>query len=376
MEKDDKRRKITRIVTAVFSVLFALVLVAGLVVVIFYKSGEVSLKASASTQAPIVEVEEMTGEASDFLYGNSVAWQDDWVAYNGKVYTYNEDTLNFLLMGIDRGGELSTEEDFSTRGPGQADAIFLISLNPKDKTASVIGIPRNSIVKIEVFNDEKSVTDTFYTQICLQYPYAGGGELGLAKMEDRVSEIFYQLPIHGACAISFDAMGVIVDMLGGIDVTIPDDMTAMNPSYVQGSTLSLNKSNVLNYLRYRDEYALGSPTTRLTRQKEFMQAAINVAIEQVKRNPMLVSDIYQAIVPYMNTDITLDETVYLAKQALDYTITSDSFYQLTGEDKKHEFIDSDGSDAYYDNYYLDEDALKDVFMNVFYSQVVLDDSNS
>jgi anionic cell wall polymer biosynthesis LytR-Cps2A-Psr (LCP) family protein len=130
----------------------------------------------------------------------------------------------------------------------------------------------------------------------------------------------------------------------------------------------LTKKNVLEYLRYRDSETLGSPTTRLTRQKDFIQSAIKVVIQKVKENPTIVSDIYQSIMPYMNTDITLDKAVYLAKQAIGYSITSDDFYQLTGTDKANYYNSSD----YYDEYYLDEEALKEVFMKVFYTQVVVE----
>jgi LCP family protein required for cell wall assembly len=366
--------KAARIVLGVLSVFIAIVLVVGTVLAVFYKSGEASLKASASTDAPTVE-EETKQAKVDFVYGNTVAWQDDWVVYNDEVYTYNKDTLNFILLGIDTHGEMSTQEDLVNREAGQADAVFLISLNPKDKIISVVCIPRNSMVDIEIIDEEEQITGTFYNELCLQYPYAGGGELGLTKMKERVSEIFSQLPIHGACAINLDAIGVIVDMLGGIEVTIPEDLTKLNPSYVEGSTLKLTKENAWLYLKYRDTSVMGSPITRLTRQREFLQIAINVAIEQVKSNPLLVSDIYNAIIEYMNTDITLDEAVYLSKQSLDYSITSDSFYQLTGEERVDEYIRKDGTSFSYDNCYLDEDVIKDVLMEVFYTQVVIDEAN-
>jgi LCP family protein required for cell wall assembly len=370
-------RGFAKFIIGVFSALLVLVLVAGLVLVIFYKSGEASLKASASSTAPVVtntdeEQAAIEKAKSEFEYNNVIAWDDDWTVYEDKIYEYNEDTLNFVLMGIDKSGELSTTENYKYSKVGQADSIFLVSLNQKDKKVSIIGIPRNSMVEVEVFNSDKQVIETMYDALCLQYPYAGGGAEGLTQMKESVSELFYDLPIHGACAISFDAIEKIVDMIGGVEVTVPDDMTAVNASYTKGSTVTLTKKNVLEYLRYRDSSTLGSPTVRLTRQKDFMQSAINVAIKKVKENPAIVSDIYQAIMPYMNTDITLDKAVYLAKQAIGYSISSDSFYQLSGEDKKNYFDTTPGAEKYYDEYYLDEDYLKEVFMKVFYTQVVVE----
>jgi LCP family protein required for cell wall assembly len=371
-EKEKKpMKKVTKIIVGILSVFLGLIVIVGITFVVLYKSGEASLKASATTLAPTVEVDEQ--DKVEFEYANTIAWQDDWIAYDGKVYEYNEDTLNFILLGIDKEGELGKEENYTYSEVGQADAIFLVSLNNRDKTFNLICIPRNSMVDLEVYNEDKEVVRTFHNQICLQYPYAGGGQSGLDKMKESISDLFYGLPIHGACAIDLDSIGVIVDMLGGIEVTIPDDMTEVDKSYVEGSTLRLTKDNSMIYLRYRDFDALGSPTTRLTRQKEFLKTAINVAIDKVKENPMIVSDIYQTVDSYMNTDISVDEAVYLSKQLLDYSITDDSFYQLTGEDKQVDKVKEDGKHTY-DDFYLDEDALMDVMVKVFYTQVVLDEA--
>ena len=53
------------------------------------------------------------------------------------------------------------------------------------------------MVNVEIFNVESEHVETIYNQICLQYGYAGGGELGLQKMKESVSELMCGLPIQG-----------------------------------------------------------------------------------------------------------------------------------------------------------------------------------
>ena len=367
--KPSKRKNILgRIVKVTLAFMFIIILTIGLAGIVIYKSGEMSLKASASSQTPsLVTDEAQVAKIRENLnYNSSVAWQEDWVVYGDKVYEYREDALNFLLFGIDRKGELSSETRLTDWKAGQADVIFLLSLCKEDKTLSVIGIPRNSMVNVEVFNNKSECIDTIYDQICLQYGYAGGGELGLAKMSESVSELFGGLPIHGACAVSYDAVSELTDRLGGIEVVVPDDMTAYNSAYVQGSTQTLTGKNVVNYLRYRDMHTLGSPTVRLARQKAFMRTAATRMLQEIKANPAFVKETYEAVKPYMNTDISIDEAVYTAAQALDCTFSAESFYQLSGEDRA-DYIDDEGD--YYNDYYLDEEALKDLIMRVFYKEV-------
>lgn len=371
--KKNKKKLYLRIVVGILSTIFVLVMIVGLAGVIFYKSGEAALRASAEAKTPAIETDpqEVERMRESYAYGNTVPWQDEWVVYKNGVYEYNEDTLNFLLMGIDQGGELDKNTDLSDWGAGQADAIFLVSMNQRSNAVSIVGIPRNAMVELDIYNEKEQRIDTIYNQICLQYGYAGGGELGLTTMKESVSELFYGLPIHGACAISFDAVGVILDMVGGVEVTIPDDMTMLNTGYKAGSSLLLTKDNVMPYLRYRDTEVIGSPTTRLTRQKEFLKKAISQTITKVKSNPRLVSDIYKAVIPYMNTDITLDEAVYLAAEFVNYRIEADSFYQLIGVDRQVDYVNDAGKTDSYDDLYLDEDYKQQLVMQLFYEEVVL-----
>lgn len=392
--KSGEGRKITggRIVRVTLSAVFVLLLTIGLAGIVIYKSGEMSIKASVDTQAPQMQADENEVKKirESLEYANSVAWQDGWVAYDGKVYEYRENTLNFLFLGIDRNGKLSSETKLSNWKAGQADAIFLLSLNQDDKTISFIGIPRNSMVDVEIFNSEEKRIDIIHDAICLQYPYAGGGVLGLEKMKESVSELFGGLPIHGACAVSNGAVSEVMSRLDGIEVVLPDDVivlpnkktgddviysprSAHLPTnlkgakyYKKGDSLTVTDENVNSYLRYRDSYMFGAATARLTRQKEFMKSAAARIMEEIKANPAFVSDIYESVRPYMNTDITLDKAVYIAVKAVECRLSEQSFYQLTGEEKENYIEDAN---VYYDEYYLDEEDLKKVMIEVFYKEV-------
>lgn len=370
-----KKNRIRKIIMGILSSVLMLLLTLALIGVIIYKSGEISLKASANMSAPqiYVDAKEIDKVRENLQYKDSVEWQDDWVIYEDKVYEYRENTLNFLLLGIDQSGSLSKETDLSDWGAGQADTIFLVTLNQEDKKLGIIGIPRNSMVDLEVYNSDEECIETIYNQICLQYGYAGGGRLGLEKMKESVSELMWGLPIHGVCAVSFDAVSVITDRLGGIEVVVPDDMTEYNSSYTKGSTQKLVGKNVVNYLRYREYDALGSPTIRLERQKAFMKTAAERVMQEIKTNPIFVRDIYESLISYMNTDITADAAVYIASKSLECALDEQSVYQLTGKDQAEYFIEENGELDCYDDYYLDEDELKKIMIDVFYKEVQISD---
>lgn len=357
--------------------LLILFMISGIVIFFMYKSGEKFFKNEAADGGLKIEVsqEELENAKEKFAYGNTIPWQEDWLVYKDKIYEYKDDSINFLLLGVDKKGKLDHTTDLSDWDAGQADAVFVVSLEPEEKKVSVIGIPRNSMAYIEMFDTDMSSLGFIYNQLCLQYGYAGGGELGLEATKRVVSEILYDLPIHGACAINFKAIEIVTEKIGGVEVTIKEDLSILGPEFVEGNQVVIKGKNTVDYLIYRDTSVIGSPTTRLTREKEFLEAMIHKSIACVKKDPTIVKGVYDAILPYMNTDITLDKALYLAMNSLDYKIDGDSFYQLQGEDKEVVGLGEFGEERTFNDFYLDEDNLLETVVKVFYEEVSLNYSN-
>ncbi len=380
--KKKKRRKKKHTgnrVLKIFGILTALIAsiaaVLCLAFVVLYKSGEASLANAVEKKAPTAEGfdEEEALLAKEKAGLATVTWQDDWVALDGKAYEYDEDIINLLFLGIDRAGSISTETNLDNWKAGQADAIFILSLNPDKKTIRIVGIPRNSMVDVDIYDQNARQMETIHNQICLQYGYAGGGENGLHAMKDAASKLMYDLPIHGAFAIGYDAVSIINDKVGGVDVEVLEDMPEKNKAFVLGNTVHLDGKLALQYVRERDYYQLGSPTLRLKRQKQYITALIQAAKTCVKQDPLLVTDLYNSITKYMNTDVTVDEAVYLVRQALDYQFDGDSFYLLQGDDVSVPFTRKDGTEDFYDDYYLREDSIRQVMIDAFYNEVKIDE---
>lgn len=367
----EKKYKIERTVKVILIMFLIIVLLVGLSVFWIYITGKRDLYASASSVKPMIYEEDTGRFSEEYGIDNVIAWQDDWIAYDGKVYEYCEDNLNFLLLGIDCGGELDSVTDLSDWEAGQADAIFVVSINQSKNTISIVGIPRNAMVHLNIYDKSGQISQNLYNQICLQYGYAGGGELGLAEMKRAVSELMYGLPIHGACAVSYDAIKVITDKLGGIEVTVPDDMTEYVPDFTVGSVHTLTSDNIIWYLQYRNVAEIGSPSVRLMRQKEFLKIAAAQILSRLQQNPFFAKDIYEAVVPYMNTDISLNEAVYTASNAAKCTLNEQAFYQLSGEDTAVEYINDSGTEDFFDDFYIDKEELKKIMVEVFYKEVYI-----
>ena len=364
-----------RILTAVLAALPATVAVVLIVFTAAYLSGRAKILSAVQRGVPdagLLTDQEAAEELRLKAGLETVQWQEDWVAIDGKVYSYDSNRINLLVLGVDKKGKMDREPDYEKWLSGQTDAIFVVSIDPTDKSVSVIGVPRNSMTNVDVYDSEEHISRTIFDQICLQYPYAGGAGHGLEKTKEAVSKLLYNLPIHGAVAVGYEAMNRINDMAGGVDVVALESLDTPFGSYEKGESLHLEGKYVLAYVKSRDVSVIGSPTMRLERQKQYLTALAGKMKDKVKENPMIVKEMYDAVSGYINTDIGIDEMVYLAAQAAGYRFSGEDIHLLEGDDKAVPIV-KDGKETgdFYDDLYLDEGNLKETMIEVFYKEVEL-----
>ena len=284
--------------------------------------------------------------------------EDGIISYNGTKYKYNDDLVTILCMGVDTSAN-GVKKNIPGNN-GQADAIFLILFNPKDKTVKLINVPRDILAEVQEYDKNGMPYQKVKEQIALQFAYGDGGEQSCEMMKSLVSEVLSGLPINAYAAINMDAIGVLNDQVGGVTVTMEEDFTQTNKAFKQGATITLTGSQANQYVRIRDVNKTGSNLLRIGRQKQYLVAFTHTAVPAVKKNMTLSLDMYQAIERYMTTDITADEVTYLAEQAVNSNIEIDNIQILPGEYRAGEK---------YDEYILDEDELYEMILQNFYTKV-------
>ena len=353
MEYKRKRRKLKRwqkilIGILIFLVTFVLLVLAAFAIIRYLGKGQIM---DANAQGiPILESEE-TGED----------WQEGWVRHNGRIYAYNEDIMTFLIMGIDKEGEVETGEDGIDGG--QSDAMFLAVMNPHTNTISIIAINRNTMAMVDVYDTDGVYMGEYTKQICLQHGYGDGRAQSCERAVAAVSRLFYQLPINGYVSINMDAIPELNDVVGGVEVTVLDDV--VYPEYDMdlhaGDVVVLNGHQAYWYVRGRYEYVFNSTSLRLERQKQYLTTFIAKAKQQALSNFSTALNLYDTISRYMVTDIDFTKFTYLASEALSYDFNIEHLYTMEGET----LLDEDN----HEEFYVDNDALYEMVLEVFYEPV-------
>ena len=347
-----EKKKLGIGVLTLITIITVLLLIAGVIIVMRMVG-----KASLSVTVSGTENVKLGEEAGDL--------GENEILYKGGDYVLNEDLVTVLIMGIDKetvtevGGQSFTAEEGSEYAGGQADALFLLLINPHNKNVYVIAINRNAMAEVDVFDEEGNYQGIFTKQIALQHGYGDGKEESCLRQVKAVSRMFHGIPIHAYAADSMDAIPELNDVVGGITVEVLDDI--IYPEYDmdlhQGETVTLYGEKAYWYVRLRNENVFNSNELRLQRQKQYLTTFAAEAKKQAVADIRVAINLYQAVRKYMVTDIDLNAFTYMVTEYLGYDFDIENMYSLQGEAVQGN---------HFEEFYVDDEALQELIIELFY----------
>ena len=296
------------------------------------------------------------GQNSDSRNQTDLSQNSDIVEYKGETYKYNDHLSNYLFLGIDTRETVDTYQ--SQVDAGQADAIFLVSMDRATEKIKVLFIPRDSMTRIEVFNPYGQSLGETTDHLNIQYAFGDGKEKSCELMKTAVSNMLDGLPIQGYCSMNMDGISVITDFVGGIQLTIPDDSLAdVNPEYKKGAVVDITGETAEQFVRYRDIDKTQSALVRQERQKTFLQALVQKAQEKAGEDAGFVTGLYDSVKSYTVTNMGND--IFAKLLAASQNGITDT-----------ETVPGEGTHGEnFDEYHIDEDALSDLIISMFYEKI-------
>ena len=263
---------------------------------------------------------------------------------------------NYLFLGIDTREAVDTYQ--SQADAGQADAIFLVSMDRATEKIKVLFVPRDSMTRIEVFNPYGQSLGETTDHLNIQYAFGDGKEKSCELMKTAVSDMLDGLPIQGYCSMNMDGISVITDFVGGIQLTIPDDSLAdVNSEYKKGAVVDITGETAEQFVRYRDIDKTQSALVRQERQKTFLQALVQKAQEKAGEDAGFVTGLYDSVKSYTVTNMGND--IFAKLLAASQNGITDT-----------ETVPGEGTHGEnFDEYHIDEDALSDLIISMFYEKI-------
>jgi len=276
--------------------------------------------------------------------------------YNGEWYAPREDVETVLVLGLDR----SEQEDIGETGSyAQSDLILLVKIDRTSETYQVVQINRDTMAQIQDFDDYGMPSGTYTAQLALAYAHAqaytqNDRTAAMAAM-DAVSKLMYGVRIDHYVTLTMDGVIVLNDLAGGVTVKIKDDFSAIDPTLVQGETVTLLGKHALNYVRSR--HGVGGETNleRMERQREYLSELQKKLTALAAEDEDFISSSLIEVNEHMGSDCTVQQLSELAEslrsfQMEDYTVLEGK--AVDGEE--------------YVEFYPDEAALQRLVVEEFY----------
>ena len=277
----------------------------------------------------------------------------DAIVYDGKTYVYNDHLTNYLLLGVDTDG--SIQEPKEPGSAGQSDSVFLISYDRVKETTVGLAIPRDTITQIEKFTPGGESLGFYSNHLNLQYAYGDGKRKSCELTSAAVSRLLSGLPIGGYAAINLDSIPRLTQLLGGVEVTVPDDsLSEKNPDFVKGNKVVLDETNTETFVRSRDRQIEQSAITRMNHQKVFLEAFASKLAQEQKKDASTVTRLFETMKTEMVTNMSNDQFVDIAVAE-----RSGGIQTIPGET---------GHEEVYDVYRVDDAALYKMVLELFYTQ--------
>ena len=283
--------------------------------------------------------------------------KENIITYDGKQYQYNEHLSNFLFLGIDSREKVNTTQ--GQANAGQSDALFVLSWDRVKHSLTVISIPRDTMTQIEIFDVNGNSLGMSNDHISLAYAFGDGGRKSCELAKTAVSNLLYQVPIQGYCALNLDGLPLLAKAVDGIPIIVPDDsLEQIDSEFQEGEKVILNENNIETFVRYRDITQSQSAITRLNRQKVFLDAYESRAIETFNENPGFISDLYIDLQNYMVTNMGTDQFVKIMEDA------------SSGSEKESFTIPGEGIEGkVFDEYQVNDEKLYEMILQVFYEEI-------
>lgn len=207
-----------------------------------------------------------------------------------------EDPFWMLLVGTDWDPEGGSSF--------RSDVIILAYVDPGNKEAALVSIPRDTMVTLDGYGTQK--INAAYTYGELE---ADEGNSGPAYLTKVVSELT-GAPISGYAQVDFNGLVGLVDSMGGVTVDVPLDIIGdreAGPVDVYAGEQVLDGQSALVFARSR-QYDIGD-FQRQANQRTLLQA---IAKQVLAQDVLSIANSVTQIASMTTTTLNIDEIVNIA----------------------------------------------------------------
>lgn len=248
-----------------------------------------------------------------------IEWGDG-VRPKGDGQRKSDDFYTILVLGRDTGGG------------GNTDTMLLASYDVTNQKAAVMSIPRDTMVNVPW--DVKKINSV--------YGYYGGGDKGLKALYKEISQLVGFAPDYQV-VVEWEAVGAIVDAIGGVWFDNPYPMDYHDPS--QDLVIEqapgyrhLSGEDAMQVIRwrandndspygYRKKNGGIGDTGRMKLQQDFLKAVMKQLLKP--ENVANIGKIIKVFQENVETDLSFQNILWFGQQAVKGGLNPDTVEFIT-----------------------------------------------
>ncbi len=274
------------------------------------------------------------------------------VYYNGKTYYLNENITSIACLGVDKddlgiyGNKIGTA--------GQADTNMVLAIDTQTGKVTVITIPRDLMVDVNVYTVRGEYVGVQNQQICLAYAYGDGKHTSCMNAVESIQRVLFGMPVNSYISLDMEGIGPINDSVGGVTVVSPETING----FVAGQSVKLYGQRAVDFVQNRGD-DVNASMRRMQRQMTYVKAFAASAVNNARRDFGIITRLYNTATRYSCTNVDLGSVTYLATTLLSKGVSGLETVSVPGEMKMG---------TKYAEFYMDTRAAYEMILEVFYNE--------
>ncbi len=276
------------------------------------------------------------------------------ITVDGVEYFPRQDIAVLMLLGIDEEGPV--QDSGSYNNPGSADVVSLAVFDETERSYSILMLNRDTMLEMPVLGIGGKQAGTRFGQLALSHTYGSGLKDSCENTRKTVSDFLYGLTIDYYLSMNMDAISLLNDAVGGVQVTVTDDFSAVDPTIPMGE-VRLTGEQALSFIQTRRGLGDQLNLSRMKRQETYMRGFFSSLKDKLDGSDSFVLETYDSVSPFTVSNCSVKTMNSLANRYADYTFRG--IVSPAGENR----VCSE-----YMEFYVDEKSLQELVLQLFYAR--------
>ncbi|MFE1441308.1 LCP family protein [Streptomyces sp. NPDC058739] len=269
------------------------------------RGGHTGLRIAAWTAAGVVV---LGGAGAGYVYvklnGNLDSVDINQALGTDRPTKADNGSENILVLGSDsRSGSNRKLGGGADEGSARSDTAMVVHIYKGHKKASVVSIPRDTLIDRPECTDADGVTHDAARGVMFNSAFTTGGAACAVKTVESITD----LRMDHYLEVDFSGFQKLIDELGGVEVTTTQDIDDPDSHLkLEAGTHRLDGEQALGLVRTRHGVGDGSDLGRIQLQQAFIKALVaQLGDVGVLGNPKRLYDLADTATKTVTTDSDL-----------------------------------------------------------------------